>query len=193
MSCLEPKSANPYGSQEKRRQIKKGSRYRRKMILGKPAIICAMYSILLHRCHHIGNMVIVTSVLPYWYNDYGPHRQCCPWQTHITGTHQWPLDRHVASGRLPLRYVPCFFVMSWGRIIGTRTENNLNPQPHPTFAVEGEMGWIQLPELLSDLSCTPPHLLGEVSLSCQGKNERNSGNWEDRCACEIGHLLKQKR
>lgn len=81
--------------------------------------------------------------------------------------------------------------MSWG-VIGTRTENNLNLQLHPTVAI-GEMGWIQWAELLSESQLPHPHLFGEVSLSCRGENERNSGNREDRCACEIGCLPKQKR
>lgn len=36
----------------------------------------------------LASMVIIISTLLYWYNDYEPNRQCCLWQTQITGTHQ---------------------------------------------------------------------------------------------------------
>lgn len=107
-----------------------------------------------HRCHHIGIMVIVTSMLPYWYNDYGPHRQCCLWQTQITGTHQWPLDRHgciwQATSEVCALFMFCFVLFCCHELGEGHWEKDQEqpcPQLHPTFAIEEK--WVGS----SGLSC----------------------------------------
>ena len=145
------------------------------MALCLPAIIFAIDYMLTHRCHHIGIMVIVTSMLPYWYDDYGPHRQCCLWQTQITGTHQWPLDRHGCIWQAPSEvralFIFCFVLfLFFCHELGEGHWDKDQEQPSPTVTSHirnrGKMGWIQWAELLSE-----SHLLGEVSLSCRGENE----------------------